>query len=296
MKKCYVLLAAALCSYSINAQVGINTTTPKGTLDVTGSPTVTTIADGIIPPRITGDALKSKESAYGPDQNGALVYVTTPVSTTTGAVKTANVVRKGFYIYDATFVNSGNVMGTFSEVDMVTPGGTPGNGGATGDGAYAARFTGSSSLLSLNVGLGSTFYAVPLSNAAVVNNIPSVQVANNQYTVPSSGIYQINYSFRYEQGLIASVLASAPEMRILKTTSGVSSTLDSRTFGGITLLPTVTLLGISLGASITLADGQISHIYNLQQGDVLTFGIQRGGLDLSVASNSAAEISVYKIK
>lgn len=291
MRKCYILLTAFLCSYSIKAQVGINTDNPQATLDVQKSTSATPRAMGIIPPRVTEDELRLNAGLYGAAQNGALVYVTTPV-TATNEPKTSGVTTRGLFIYDALEPNgSGN--GSW----QILPDGpaAPATGG-TGDGAYAARFTGSSSLLSLNVGLGTTFYAIPLSNVAVNNNIPSTQVANNQYTVPSSGIYQINYSFRYEQGLIASVLSSAPEMRILKTTSGTSTTLDFRTFGGITLLPTVTLLGISLGASITLADGQISHIYNLQQGDVLTFGIARGGLDLSVASNSAAEISVYKIK
>ncbi|WP_370897253.1 hypothetical protein [Chryseobacterium gossypii] len=46
-------------------QVGINTTAPKATLDIIGVSTDTTIPDGVIAPRLTGDELKAKDNAYG---------------------------------------------------------------------------------------------------------------------------------------------------------------------------------------------------------------------------------------
>lgn len=83
------MLIAILLGHCIKAQVGINTDSPKSTLDVQASPTVN-YPDGIIPPRITADALKAKETFYGADQNGAIVYVTSPLTKITGAVKTLN--------------------------------------------------------------------------------------------------------------------------------------------------------------------------------------------------------------
>lgn len=60
--------------YSQTGSVGINTTDPKATLDVTGSPTIATKLDGVIAPRITGEQLRLKN--YTTDQTGAIVYVT----------------------------------------------------------------------------------------------------------------------------------------------------------------------------------------------------------------------------
>lgn len=77
------------------AQVGINTTTPKATLDVQGKPTLTTELDGIIPPRLTGDQLKLKN--YTTNQNGTIVYVTQGATTPSGQV--LNVTSSGLYVF-----------------------------------------------------------------------------------------------------------------------------------------------------------------------------------------------------
>ena len=76
MKK--IILSAGLLvsaiAYSQTGNVGINTPDPKATLDVAGSPTITTKLDGVIAPRITGEQLRLK--TYTTDQTGAIVYVT----------------------------------------------------------------------------------------------------------------------------------------------------------------------------------------------------------------------------
>lgn len=61
------------------AQVGINTETPKATLDVVGTPTDLTKADGIIAPRISGNNLANKDALYTSAQTGTIVYVTSGV-------------------------------------------------------------------------------------------------------------------------------------------------------------------------------------------------------------------------
>lgn len=97
MKKNIILLLVFSVT-KLFSQVGINTTTPKATLDVVGKPTNITVLDGIIAPRLTGDQLKAK--TYTIDQKGAIVYITagtTPPAT--GQV--INVIDEGYYYFDS---------------------------------------------------------------------------------------------------------------------------------------------------------------------------------------------------
>ncbi|RZJ69682.1 MAG: hypothetical protein EOO47_23880 [Flavobacterium sp.] len=82
-------------------QVGVNTTTPKATLDITGIPTNATVPDGIIAPRLTGDELKAKDNVYTANQTGTLLYVTAAATAPT-TPKTVNVTRTGYYMFDGT--------------------------------------------------------------------------------------------------------------------------------------------------------------------------------------------------
>ncbi len=90
----FVLLSTGLV---LNAQVGVNTNSPKATLDVVGTATDPAVLDGLIPPRITGDQLQSK--TYTDDQNGAIVFVAEPASSPSG--QTVNVTLKGLYFFDS---------------------------------------------------------------------------------------------------------------------------------------------------------------------------------------------------
>ncbi len=85
-------------SFSVSAQVGIGTTTPKATLDIAGQPTETTQLDGVIPPRITGDQLRAK--TYTSAQTAAIVYATAADSAPTG--QTLNVTQAGYYYFNGT--------------------------------------------------------------------------------------------------------------------------------------------------------------------------------------------------
>lgn len=83
---------------TLQAQVGVGTTTPQATLEVSGNPTVTTSLDGVIPPRITGDQLRAKLYTVG--QTAALVYVT--LADTAPAGQTVNVTQAGYYYFNGT--------------------------------------------------------------------------------------------------------------------------------------------------------------------------------------------------
>lgn len=93
------LVAAVFCiSTSAFSQVGINTNSPKTTLDIKASSNAT-LAEGLLTVRLTGDELKSKDGNYGVDQNSTLVYVTSLPTTT--SPKTVNITTPGFYYYNS---------------------------------------------------------------------------------------------------------------------------------------------------------------------------------------------------
>ncbi len=82
--------------YAQQARVGINTTTPKATLEVAGNPTDATKLDGIIAPKMTGAQLRAK--SYTADQTGALIYVT--AADTAPAGQTIHVTTPGYYYFN----------------------------------------------------------------------------------------------------------------------------------------------------------------------------------------------------
>lgn len=106
MKKILLSMSALVGIVSLSyaqtypGRVGVNTTSPASTLDVVGVPTDTTITDGLIAPRLTGDQLKAKDALYTSAQTGALVYATAAVGTS--STKTANVTEPGYYWFDGT--------------------------------------------------------------------------------------------------------------------------------------------------------------------------------------------------
>jgi hypothetical protein len=85
---------------SVHAQVGINNSDPKATLDVTAEKTDGTTSEGIIAPRLTGDQIKAKDARYGTEQTGVIVYATSAVGSP--STKTANITTTGYYYFDGT--------------------------------------------------------------------------------------------------------------------------------------------------------------------------------------------------
>ena len=107
MKKNIILLGALIISGVAYSQVGIDTDTPKATLDIKASPTSTTKIDGLIAPRLKGSELKTNDTKYTSDQDGAIVYVTEALASVNTSTKTANVTSIGYYYFDKT-LDSGN--------------------------------------------------------------------------------------------------------------------------------------------------------------------------------------------
>lgn len=94
-----IYLIGLISTFYAHAQVGINTTSPSTTFDVSKS-SVATVADGVLVTRISGDELKAKDANYGTNQHATLVYVTS--IPTTASTKTSNIRTPGFYYYDNT--------------------------------------------------------------------------------------------------------------------------------------------------------------------------------------------------
>ncbi len=90
-----IIFILTLSSVALSAQVGINTTTPNATLDITPKTTDGSKPEGLLVPQLDGNALKT---AYGAAQKGVIVYAKTAASPTD--TKTVNVTAEGYYYFD----------------------------------------------------------------------------------------------------------------------------------------------------------------------------------------------------
>lgn len=281
MKNYYLIVVLFIMGYNVNAQVGINTSNPKSTLHVQKRAELT-FADGIIPPRISGDSLRLKEAAYTAAQNGAVVYVTSP-ATTTGP-KTNGVTTVGLFMYDAVTNNSSGNPGLWFKLP------TTANIGTAGDGAYSAKFNSTFTLLGVNIGGGLVNLNLGGSTGGTTTvQVPSTSMSNGVYTVPSTGLYHISYSYKEGSGASVSLLTNSGIV-ISRTPSGSSTAaaLDTKGFGGIS---------VALVLTVSITQTIISHLYTLNAGDKIQFGVNRQSvatIDLTTATE--AEISIYKVK
>ena len=103
-----VFLTISGTAFAQQCRVWINTSSSVLTFVVVASATDLTRTDGFIAPRITGDQLKAKDSNYTTAQDGAIVYVTAVVASTSD--KTTNVTSIGYYYFDKTQGTAGRWM------------------------------------------------------------------------------------------------------------------------------------------------------------------------------------------
>lgn len=98
MKSIFTTLFVCVISMATAQNVGINTNSPRTTLQVIGTPGTASVADGITLPKLTGNQLRDKDAAYTSSENGTLVYVTAAASPT--SPQTINVTSAGLYYLD----------------------------------------------------------------------------------------------------------------------------------------------------------------------------------------------------
>jgi len=106
--------AALLFSMTAFAQVGINNTSPKATLDITAK-TSGTKPEGLIIPQLSGDQIRTATAGavYGTSQKGLIVYASSADTAPAGA--TAGITAAGYYYFDGGVwqkIVTGNTLGT----------------------------------------------------------------------------------------------------------------------------------------------------------------------------------------
>ncbi|MCU7618857.1 hypothetical protein NZ698_16880 [Chryseobacterium sp. PBS4-4] len=131
MKKQLLITAFIAATSAIQAQVGVNTESPKSSMDVRGKTDAGGISlpsdiTGLQAPRLTRAELTSKgNSLYGTDQKGALVYIT-DISGGDALSQRVKITAIGYYYFDGTLwqsVSSGATTGInyFYAPSMVLP-------------------------------------------------------------------------------------------------------------------------------------------------------------------------------
>ncbi|MCL8538532.1 hypothetical protein M9991_16820 [Chryseobacterium gallinarum] len=104
--KNFLLTTALFFSSMAFSQVGINTASPKSTLDVSAKRNASGIADntqvyGLIPPRVTRAELTDNTAVYNADQTGAMIYISDVSGGDTNPPR-SNVNTVGYYYFDGT--------------------------------------------------------------------------------------------------------------------------------------------------------------------------------------------------
>ncbi|SFH87325.1 hypothetical protein [Halpernia frigidisoli] len=233
MRKYYYLSCILLSSYAFS-QVGINTPTPQGTLDVNGNIMV----------RLTpthAPAASYNVLAVNPTNREVQIISTTLQSAVNGSI---------VKVEKDTNVNLANV----------------------------AIFAGS----------GYNRINFSQANVKIDNPDPNANfdVTDDSYTAKSTGIYEVNYEFRYGSGVQASILGGVPGIGVFKKVGSAAATLlDERLFSGANLLV----------ANITISQTSINSIYKLTAGDKLLFGVNEGSIVVSLLSGSFVTINIRKI-
>jgi len=268
MKKNSLLAFTVGITSVFYAQMGVNTANPSATMDIVGNPTITTSIDGLLPPRITGDQLKAKDSVYGNVQNGAIVYVTTPVGTSTP--KTVQVTASGYYYYDA----PNNVWAALN-----------GNkeAGGTGTTLFASK-NGAWSLINLGIS-GTSWNKISLTSTDTKTGI-STLLNNGVYTAPKTGLYDVKYEVQLAGGVDLSVLGGK-RLGILKNGNTV---FEQKIIDAVR----VSILSVTL-ASVPVTSTTLGAIVPLNAGETITFAVETGNVNLSLLTDSKVSVSVYKV-
>jgi len=269
MKKTSVtlLLFSLTC---LHAQVGINTKNPLATLEVHRSE-LANVPDGIIPPRISADSLQLKDHLYGSAQNGAMIYITKPTTKSTG--RTSQMTSSGYYVYDSAQTNQDKSTGAWKKM-------------SNDPNAFAASSISPVSFTAVSA--KNNFQGIQF-DSAFNNETGAEYLDGNQYVVPETGLYVVNYYVNFDS--LSLKMSEVPSLAIMKAGSDKGlSLLSARPFGNI-----VPQSGKSDLAQVT-PQASVNHIYNLKKGERLSFGLIIAGGNASNFGKASSEISIYKIK
>lgn len=194
MKK-KIFFSLLLTSNFLLAQVGVNTDTPKVTLELKALPNNLTIADGFNAPRLTGDELKTKDDLYLTEHIGTIVFITKEV--TTASTKTINVTSTGYFYFDGEkWVKMQPIINSTTEADKrVYLGGTVYS-------RYASTSKGSVVLADNKViggTEGSSYNLGTYSTTSKKGGITAIQGNGYKVSNPSAGIYDIQFDTPFSE-------------------------------------------------------------------------------------------------
>ncbi|HBV14523.1 hypothetical protein [Chryseobacterium carnipullorum] len=157
----------------------------------------------------------------------------------------------------------------------------------TNTSVYAAKKTTGITLLSLGL-FPTGFRAVNfLAAERSVGSAALFSDTDNTFTIPSNGVYQVGFTFRYGAGLQAAILTNTPGIGILRTRGGVATLIDSRVFSGLT---------VPLVLSLTISESTLNSLYSFQAGDKISFGLTgSSALDVGLLGTSIGSFYIYKV-
>lgn len=117
------------------------------------------------------------------------------------------------------------------------------------------------------------------------------------YTIPSTGVYEIYYYFRYGTGLQISLLGSTEIAIYKQVASNTPVLVDSKAFSGVNLeIPSILITPAIPVAYVTISSTEINSAYQFTAGDKLSFEVVGGnGLLVGVLGSSRAEFVIKKI-
>lgn len=146
--------------------------------------------------------------------------------------------------------------------------------------------------------LGTSFYSgynrIDFSTGDIdIDKGSNFNSADDTYTVPTTGVYAVDFDYQYGNGVELQLLSFSgnPRVAILKQDGATYSVVDSRIFSGANIS-----LPLGIGAfSVVISKSQINSLYELNAGDVLSFEVLLGGIALNVLGQASTSVSIYKI-
>ncbi|WP_300685096.1 hypothetical protein [Chryseobacterium sp.] len=209
MKKKIMIAGFLWASALMFSQVGINTNTPSATLDVRVNAGLTSQPEGVMAPRLSGAELKAKDAAYGPDQEGAIIYVKEGLAAADTSVKTRAVIDPGYFYFNGTaWVRFENVV---QEPEMVM--------------AFSSK--GNPDLGTVIPPFPENKINFPVVNIAADSSIGSWNSTTNEYTVYKKGVFLISGNLRMENitdfGACAIIIHGGSQLSTTSTPAGGST-------------------------------------------------------------------------